>query len=265
MLLLVGIIAVSMLIVPISAEEVVETPDETVEEIPTDEPIVDEPITEPPTEEIPEETPPVETPPVETPPAETPDGEPDNGAAVEPTPDGTDEVVVDVFTRLWEFVETYSAEIASYATMAVMAIFAFYQKAKNGVFFTGIRKLLETQGDTRDITGEVFSSQKNFSDKLDAVSEQMAVLIEEIKADKAEIAELKSVIAANAVETMSVLEVLHIGYINNPNIPQSMKNLVTAKYAGLLTKINDDEGLKRAFKEMREQLGIGGDDEGEAD
>ena len=104
-------------------------------------------------------------------------------------------------------------------------------------------------------------------EKLDTVSEQMAALSEEMKADKAEIAELKKTLAANAVETMSVLEVLHIAYINSPNIPQSMKNLITAKYAGVLTKINDDEGLSQAFKEMREILGIegGADDEGKAD
>ena len=215
-------------------------------------------------EAIPEETPEAgDEGTVEETPEETPEEIPED---VTPE-DEIDKAATDVFTRVYEFVAAYSAEIASYVATAVMIVYAFYQKNKNGVFFSGIRKLLETQGDTRDVTNEVFSGQKDLTEKLDAALEQMTVLTEEIKADKAEIAELKKTLAANAVETMSVLEVLHIAYINNPNIPQSMKNLITAKYAGVLTKINNDEGLSRAFKEMREILGIEGgeDDEGEAD
>lgn len=233
------------------AEETVEVPEE--------EQIVEETTPTEGEEAIPEETPEAgdegtgEETPEEVPEDVTPDGEIDKAAT-------------DVFTRVYEFVAAYSAEIASYVATAVMIVYAFYQKNKNGVFFSGIRKLLETQGDTRDVTNEVFSRQKDLTEKLDAALEQMTVLTDEIKADKKEIAELKKTLAANAVETMSVLEILHIAYINNPQIPDSMKNLITAKYAGVLGKINDDEGLKRAFKEMRKILGIEGgeDDEGEA-
>ena len=265
---LVCIIGVAMTIVPIFAEEPMdeitegtEIPGEALEEGagPTETP-------EESPEEVPEETP--EEKPEETP-KETPEEIPEEetGGKTENVPSETPvPAEPDVFTRLWEYAVAYSAEIMSFLSAASICVYAFYQKNKNGLFFSGIRKLLETQGDTRDITGEVFNGQKDLTGKLNDVSEQMTALSQEMAADKAEIAELKKTLAANAVETMAVLEILHIAYINNPNIPQSMKNLITAKYAGVLTKINKDEELSRAFAEMRAILGIGGsDDEGKAD
>ena len=62
--------------------------------------------------------------------------------------------------------------------------------------------------------------------------------------------------AALLVEVMALIETNHIAYINNSNIPQSMKNLMTSKYARCLSVINDDAELKATYDEMRGILGI---------
>lgn len=157
------------------------------------------------------------------------------------------------FARALEFVETYVDEIAGFlsaaVTMIAMAIFSAYQKSKDGAIFTGIKKLISSHGDVENGT------------------QAMASELAEVKAEQTELkeyyegyakgeAERSKVTAALLVEVMALIEITHIGYINNANIPQSMKNLMTSKYARCLSVINDDAELRAAYDEMRGILGI---------
>ena len=75
----------------------------------------------------------VNTPPiVENEPVEEPDGT--EGEAIE----------ADIFTRVFEFVETNIDEILTAISAAVMGAYALYQKAKNGTLISGIGRVLKS-------------------------------------------------------------------------------------------------------------------------
>ena len=157
------------------------------------------------------------------------------------------------FARALEFVETYVDEIAGFlsaaVTMIAMAIFSAYQKSKDGAIFTGIKKLISSHGDVENGTQAMAS-------KLAEVKAEQTELKEYYEGYAKGEAERSKVTAALLVEVMALIEITHIGYINNANIPQSMKNLMTSKYARCLSVINDDAELRAAYDEMRVILGI---------
>lgn len=159
------------------------------------------------------------------------------------------EETVNIFDRVFEFVETYIAEIASFGSALAMLGYAIYQKTSNGTMFTGIKHLLSSQNGVESVSQKVADALvevKECQNTLNAYYEEYA---------KNE-TERNKVTAALLVEVMALLETNHIMYINNTNIPQSMKNLMTSKYARCLSYINDDAELKAAYDEMRGVLGI---------
>lgn len=206
------------------------------------------------------------------PPESVPEETPGDETEGDLTPaDPEDEIAADVFTRIWEFVNKYSVQISSYLTMIVISIFAFYQKNKNGVFFTGFKKVLQHLVDTKSTAGEMSETQKGMCHEIETLAGKVDSLTEAVRGEQEKraesektLAEYKTTLAANCVSVMSVLRVLHIAYISSPNVPDAMKNLITTEYSSCLSRINSDEELKRVYSEMRETLGIdgkGGDNE----
>lgn len=171
----------------------------------------------------------------------------------EPTeePDGTESEAVeaDIFTRVFEFVETNIDEILTVISVAVMGAYTLYQKSKNGTLISGIGRVLKSQGGVENASKIVAEMMA----KLDAKQEQLNRYYEEYSKNESE---RNKVTAALLVEVMALIETNHIAYINNSNIPQSMKNLMTSKYARCLSVINDDAELKATYDEMRGILGI---------
>ena len=153
------------------------------------------------------------------------------------------------FDRVKEFVETYIAEIVTAGSTIAVAVYTIYQKNSNGTMFTGIKRLLTSQGDVENVSNRVADAL----DKVEEKQEQLNKYYEEYARNEQE---RNKVTAALLVEVMALLETNHIMYINNSNIPQSMKNLMTSKYARCLSYINDDAELKEAYDEMRGILGI---------
>ena len=166
-------------------------------------------------------------------------------------PDGTEgeAIEADIFTRVFEFVETNIDEILTAISVAVMAAYTLYQKAKNGTLISGIGRVLKSQGGVENASKIVSEAVA----KLDARQEQLNRYYEEYSKNESE---RNKVTAALLVEVMALIETNHIAYINNSNIPQSMKNLMTSKYARCLSVINDDAELKATYDEMRGILGI---------
>lgn len=166
-------------------------------------------------------------------------------------PDGTESEAVeaDIFTRVFEFVETNIDEILTAISVAVMAAYTLYQKAKNGTLISGIGRVLKSQGGVENASKIVSEAVA----KLDARQEQLNRYYEEYSKNESE---RNKVTAALLVEVMALIETNHIAYINNSNIPQSMKNLMTSKYARCLSVINDDAELRATYDEMRGILGI---------
>lgn len=166
-------------------------------------------------------------------------------------PDGTEDEAIeaDIFTRVFEFVEKNIDEILTAISVAVMAAYTLYQKAKNGTLISGIGRVLKSQGGVENASKIVSEAVA----KLDARQEQLNRYYEEYSKNESE---RNKVTAALLVEVMALIETNHIAYINNSNIPQSMKNLMTSKYARCLSVINDDAELKATYDEMRGILGI---------
>lgn len=160
------------------------------------------------------------------------------------------------FDRVKEFVEGYVAEILTAGSTVALAIYAVYQKNSNGTMFSGLKRLLTSQGDVTNVSNRVAEAL----DKVEEKQEQLNKYYEEYSRNEQE---RNKITAALLVEVMALLETNHIMYINNSNIPQSMKNLMTAKYARCLSYINDDAELKAAYDEMRGVLGLSGASENE--
>lgn len=153
------------------------------------------------------------------------------------------------FDRVKEFIENYIAEIVTAGSTIAVAVYTIYQKNSNGTMFTGIKRLLTSQGDVENVSNRVADAL----DKVEEKQEQLNKYYEEYSRNEQE---RNKITAALLVEVMALLETNHIMYINNSNIPQSMKNLMTAKYARCLSYINDDAELKAAYDEMKGILGI---------
>lgn len=153
------------------------------------------------------------------------------------------------FDRVKEFVEAYLAEIFTAASTIALAIYTIYQRNSNGTMFSGIKRLLTSQGGVENVSQRV-------ADALDKVEEKQETLNKYYEEYARNEQQRNKVTAALLVEVMALLETNHIMYINNSNIPQSMKNLMTSKYARCLSYINDDAELKAAYDEMKGILGI---------
>ena len=156
---------------------------------------------------------------------------------------------VNIFTRLFEYAELYFDEILTAVSVVVMGAYSLYQRRKNGTLISGIGRVLKSQGGVESASQLVSEAMKRLEEK----QEQMNRYYEEYSKNEGE---RNKVTAALLVEVMALIEVQHIAYINNSNIPQSMKNLMTSKYARCLSAINDDAELKATYDEMRGILGI---------
>ena len=222
----VALLAMAVIVMPISAEEMIEPPaNETLggENSPSGEDNSGGAENTPPT--------------VENEPTEEPGGT--EGEAVE----------ADIFTRVFEFVETNIDEILTALSVVVMGAYSLYQRGKNGTLISGIGRVLKSQGGVESASQLVSERMK----KLEEKQEQLNRYYEAYSKGESE---RNKVTAALLVEVMALIETQHIAYINNSNIPQSMKNLMTSKYARCLSVINDDAELKATYDEMRGILGI---------
>lgn len=223
---IIALLAIAVIALPISAEEITEPP--------VSDTVGGENLPSVGTEDSGE----VNTPPAtENEPVEEPDGTEDEA------------IEADIFTRVFEFVEANIDEILTAVSVAVMAAYTLYQKAKNGTLISGIGRVLKSQGGVENASKIVADAVA----RLDARQEQLNRYYEEYGKNETE---RNKVTAALLVEVMALIETNHIAYINNANIPQSMKNLLTSKYARCLSVINDDAELKATYDEMRGILGI---------
>ena len=178
-----------------------------------------------------------------------PDGTGDVGASGDTVESDTviEEENVTVIARVYEWaMENYDKIITSILG-ASMSIYALYQKGKNGTLINGIVKVLKSQNGVEAAS----NNSTEAMNRLEAKQTQLNEYYEQYAKNEEE---RNKVTAALLVEVMSLIEIQHIAYINNSSIPQSMKNLMTSKYARCLSVINDDTEIKAAYDEMRATL-----------
>ena len=223
---IIALLTIAIIALPISAEEITEPPvSDTVggENLPSADDNGSGEVNTPPASE--------------NEPVEEPDGA--EGEAVD----------ADIFTRVFEFVETNIDEILTGLLTVVMCVLSHFISKGKGTLISGIGRVLKSQGGVENASKIVSEAVA----KLDARQEQLNRYYEEYSKNESE---RNKVTAALLVEVMALIETNHIAYINNSNIPQSMKNLMTSKYARCLSVINDDAELKATYDEMRGILGI---------
>lgn len=158
-------------------------------------------------------------------------------------------IYVDVFNRVWEYVQTYLNEILSALGFLGIAVFGFYQKMKNNSFVLGFKTVLSGQKNVVTSSDSSAQAVKEMAEKQD----KLILAYEEHAKNENTV---NKVSAALLCEVMSLIEIQYVTVLNNANVPQSIKNLVTSKYARCISVINDDAELKAAYDEMREILGV---------
>jgi len=138
----------------------------------------------------------------------------------------TEEESQNVFSRLWEYVDTYSEQIISYAVdILVLLVIAFTTK--------GGKKI------TTKLVGSI--SKCASEDTQTNVVNALNSIIQELNAEHAENAELKKMIALLKAdlsnvhkETRAIFDAMLSVWGNSKNLPQGIKDLLTLTYSTCL-------------------------------
>lgn len=154
-----------------------------------------------------------------------------------------------VIARVYEWTMENIDKVLTALMTGVVGGFALYQKGKNGLLLQGVGGMLKSQKGVESAAQSVTAGM----DELKAQQAELNKYYEEYAKNEAERNKVTGVLL---VEVMSMIELQHIAFINNGNVPQSLKNLATSKYARCLSVINDDAEIKAAYDEMRGVLGI---------
>ena len=215
-----------------SAEEVGTEISETVEtEIPAvDEPVVETPAPEPetPLPEIPEE----------------PEGE--SGYHT-------------VFTRVWDFVTTYSGETLSVIGSAMLLILNLILKHSSSKVSKETKETLEgIKGEVAETLGGQNSVVDGVNDMIDGyngLSQRYDAMKTSYDQYGALEGERNRVVGAVFATNAAILEILTTVYVNSKNLPQGVKDLVNLKYANCLKTLENDEQLIAIVEAVRNNLG----------
>ncbi len=178
------------------------------------------------------------------------DGETEQGdseTADEPIDENTTAIA-----RVYEWAKEYYGEIIVAVLSAALGACGLLFKGKFSTLIRAIVGLVKSQSGVEAAT----NTNTEAMNRLEANQAQLNEYYEKYAKNEEE---RNKVTAALLVEVMALLEIQHISCINNSNVPQSMKNLVTSKYARCLSVINDDAEIKAAYDEMRTTLGLSGE------
>lgn len=217
----------------VSAEEAIAG---TVETVDTETPIVDEPIVEPPAYE-PEATLP-----------EAPEES-----------EGDESTYNTVFTRIWEFVSTYSGEtIYVIGSLALFVLNLMLKRSSSKMSKDTKKKLEDIKGEVKETLGgqnSVVGVVNNMIDGYNGLSERYDAMKEAYDKYGAMEGERNRVVGAVLASNATILEILTTVYVNSKNLPQGVKDLVNLKYANCLKTLEDDEQLRAIVEAVRNNIG----------
>ena len=140
--------------------------------------------------------------------------------------DATQEIPQSVFSRVWEYINTYSEQIISYTVdIFIVIVFAFIMKGS---------KKIKTQliGSISKCASE--DTQTNVVNALNSI-------IEELNIERAENADLMNTITLLKTdlsnvhkETRAIFDAMLSVWGNSKNLPQAIKDLLTLTYSSCL-------------------------------
>lgn len=156
-----------------------------------------------------------------------------------------------IFTRIWEYVITYKAEIIAVVGDAIIFV---------GVLIHRIRSKKETMGISSDlklVKGDASGTRSQQVLVTDAVNGLISGY-NEMRAsyDKYETVEddRNRLVAALAIQNTAILEILRTVYVNSKNLPQGVKDVVTLEYANVMKTLGNDETLRAVVEAVRETV-----------
>lgn len=145
-----------------------------------------------------------------------------------------------LFTRLWEFVKKYKEEIFIVVGDAVLIILFVCFIFKNGKITKDEVRAIEgiegNQNNLIDVVNKLIDSYNNMAARYT----DFTAACEKYGASEED---RNKIIGALATEAGTVLDILSTVYVNNRVLPQGVKDLVTAKYAGCLKALENECGL----------------------
>lgn len=233
MLCIVAVMTLCVFPMTVSAEEVSAETSETVE---TETPVAEEPVVE---ETAPE---------IETPVPEAPEASGDGENAYHT-----------LFTRIWEFVTTYSGETLSVVGSVILLILNLILKHAGSKTSKDTKKALETiKGEVEETLGgqnSVVDVVNNMIDGYNGLSKRYDAMKESYDLYGQTEDERNRVVGAVLATNTAILEILTTVYVNSKNLPQGVKDIVNLKYANCLKTLDDDKQLKAIVEAVRNNIG----------
>ena len=156
-----------------------------------------------------------------------------------------------IFTRIWEYVVTYKAEILAVAGDAIIFIGVLILRS---VFK---KKTTDISSDLKLVKGDASGTRSQQVLVTDAINGLIGGY-NEMRAsyDKYESVEddRNRLVAALAIQNTAILEILRTVYVNSKNLPQGVKDVVTLEYANALKTLGNDETLRAVVEAVREKV-----------
>ena len=164
-----------------------------------------------------------------------------------------------VFTRIWEFVTTYSGETLSVVGSAILLILNLILKHTSSKTSKDTKTTLEAikneVGETLGGQNSVVSVVNNMIDSYNSLSQNYSAMKESYDRYGAMEGERNRVVGAALATNAAILEILTTVYVNSKNLPQGVKDLVNLKYANCLKTLEDDEQLRAVVEAVRDNIG----------
>ena len=161
----------------------------------------------------------------------------------------------DIFTRIFEFVETNKTEVISAAGSGVLLVFSMITKAFNK------KKNKELIDALAVIGSDAAGTAKSQTSVIGAVN-TMAQGYNEMRAayEKYEAVEddRNRLVGACLVMTTALVEMMNAIHVHNKNLPQGLKDLVVLQYVNCQKALGDDELLKKVVESVRAQINDAG-------
>ena len=201
----------------------------------------------------------VETPTIDEPVVETPAPEPEAPVPEAPEDSGGESTYHTLFTRVWEFVSTYSGETLSVIGSIVLLILNLILKHSSSKMSKETKEKLENiKGEVEETLGSQTSVVKVVNDMIDGyngLSNNYKDMKEAYDQYGAMEGERNRVVGAVLATNAAILEILTTVYVNSKNLPQGVKDLVNLKYANCLKTLEDDKQLMAIVEAVRNNIG----------
>lgn len=190
---------------------------------------------------------------------ETPVLEPESPVPEAPEDSDGESTYHTLFTRIWEFVTTYSGETLSVIGSVILLILNLVLKHSSSKMSKETKKTLENikgeveetlggQNSVVDVTNRMIDGYNGLSERYDA----MKGAYDQYGAMEGE---RNRIVGAVLATNSAILEILTTVYVNSKNLPQGVKDLVNLKYANCLKSLEDDKQLMTIVEAVRNNIG----------